>query len=966
MKRSRLRRNRKLESDCGGDDLSATTPSDSEQGDATYETDSTELEDAPSSPKRLRLDENLVLEPEIFYDAGELYDDPLDEGGVDLSEIPEDFDKAPGTIERRERIESRWKRYCASQVRKRPNDPKWRKVEEALRQASNNDMYRFLRWCLQLERGEDGRHIKGINKASTLETDWKNLRCYYQKLTKIVINDEDGSEIRRGMKYLVQEFGLDTQPGRKTPVYIEDIGPFNETILSTQEKKFHLGFQRIQVCLFNSLGIFTVHRKSALLSLQFKDLQISLQKDPRGGPPVPMIELTPEGTKKFLGLTKLTTFALPEIVYGPSLVICPHTLLFGILFHARAFRNQGLTSKAQLRKLFISKGCEQLLVPLDPKKSGWYVFCKTELVKGVPTIQRTTQMSKSVIATLLVTFGEIRGWKGAFHAHQFRYGSGKVINESGWVSKEQHMLIMKHASPRTFLNHYHPLQLDTDMIRVICGLDPDVELMRAVTRQSRWRDTRRPRYLTDQQRAQVEDHPELEDARRNLSKIRAQYEETQQSGLLLRLQQREKEVRNTRKRLHRSLRHQIRERFDEEQAFLDIEAQLSGTVVKEDSEDKSSLEDTMHPLQLHLVQSLLSYPVSNSLEGEWHRRDTGTAAVVQYCDVLEGGPLRGRPKQKAPRSAPLAGRTAQPQGLHQTKNDFDSCVVPVSIHGKPLRATKEYLETAKQPEACFQCFANEGLPDDVRFRMFHDAGCVTRHFDTTHLDEKPLECNWCEVALLHKMAFQRHAIDAHGQNVIMKHADSRTFLNHYLPRHVDTDMQNVMNGHESKKSLMRAITRRSRWIDTRRPRHLTAEQRTSIREHPYELMRLRHDKLAREKLNTFGRLERALRQKVRREFDRRQAKIDIERQLSGAAIDDEEVKDVLRTNSGMPAPSDEPGEEPTVVEVRTAKTTSSVSPEMSQEELLLEKAAKYIRKAKKPRRCFQRYGDTQLPVHRRP
>lgn len=107
------------------------------------------------------------------------------------------------------------------------------------------------------------------------------------------------------MKYLVQEHGLDTQPGKKTPVYIEDIGPFNETILSTQEKKFYLGFQRIQVCLFNSLALFTVHRRNALLSMQFKDLQISLQKDPRGGPPIPMIELTPEGTKKFLGLTKL-------------------------------------------------------------------------------------------------------------------------------------------------------------------------------------------------------------------------------------------------------------------------------------------------------------------------------------------------------------------------------------------------------------------------------------------------------------------------------------------------------------------------------------------------------------------------------------------------------------------------------------------------------------------------------------
>jgi hypothetical protein len=110
MKRSRRQRTRKLESDSGGNDIIAATSSDSERGDATYETDLTELEDVPSPRKRLRPDENLALEPEVSYDAGELYEDPLDEGGVDLSEIPEDFDKAPGTIERRERIESRWKR----------------------------------------------------------------------------------------------------------------------------------------------------------------------------------------------------------------------------------------------------------------------------------------------------------------------------------------------------------------------------------------------------------------------------------------------------------------------------------------------------------------------------------------------------------------------------------------------------------------------------------------------------------------------------------------------------------------------------------------------------------------------------------------------------------------------------------------------------------------------------------------
>ena len=42
------------------------------------------------------------------------------------------------------------------------------------------------------------------------------------------------------------------------------------------------------------------------------------------------------------------------------------------------------------------------------------------------------------------------------------------------------MLIMKHSHRRIFLNHYHPRDDDINMERTICGLDPDVELMRTV------------------------------------------------------------------------------------------------------------------------------------------------------------------------------------------------------------------------------------------------------------------------------------------------------------------------------------------------------------------------------------------------------------------------------------------------------------------------------------------------------
>ncbi|KAJ5355561.1 uncharacterized protein N7496_012773 [Penicillium cataractarum] len=118
MKRSRLRRNRKPGSASGEDDITATTTSDSDhQGDTTYETDLTEPDDASSSRKRLRSDEDCsTLELGLFNDLGEFYDDPLDNDRVNLSEIPKDFDKAPGTLKRRDQIKGRWKRLVIIEI----------------------------------------------------------------------------------------------------------------------------------------------------------------------------------------------------------------------------------------------------------------------------------------------------------------------------------------------------------------------------------------------------------------------------------------------------------------------------------------------------------------------------------------------------------------------------------------------------------------------------------------------------------------------------------------------------------------------------------------------------------------------------------------------------------------------------------------------------------------------------------
>ena len=81
---------------------------------------------------------------------------------------------------------------------------------------------------------------------------------------------------KQGMRYLINKHSLDKQPRENVPVYIEDMVPFNETILQTREKWFYLGFQQIILCLYNTIGLFTINRKHTILNIQFKHLQLTL------------------------------------------------------------------------------------------------------------------------------------------------------------------------------------------------------------------------------------------------------------------------------------------------------------------------------------------------------------------------------------------------------------------------------------------------------------------------------------------------------------------------------------------------------------------------------------------------------------------------------------------------------------------------------------------------------------------
>ncbi|KAH1515597.1 hypothetical protein KXX29_009720 [Aspergillus fumigatus] len=668
------------------------------------------------------------------------YEDPADDTDEDLSKVPEDYGRSNNTRKLNLRLKDRWARYCRTKAIEPSADPKWEDAEDALRQASPNDMHRFLNWCLKLEYNSDGRRLKGYKKASALQADWKYFRLYYTKVTKQEMSKEMGDAVRTGMRHLIDKRGLDKQPRANTPVYIEDMVPFNETILQTREKRFHLGFQRIILCLYNTIGLFTVNRKQAMLHLQFKHLQITLQRDPHGGPPVPMIEIEPQFVKSVLGMFNVNTFALPEIVYGVSLVFSPHVLLFSILFYAKAFAAPHMNSMEDLRRLLVEDGRQEMPLPLKSEMDNYHVFPKVDVIDGEPCILWETQMNGSTLDGQLRSFSEIHGFLNAFFSHQFRYGGGALLDQSGFVSEAQRNVIMAHASSRTFIKHYRPRR-HAGLQEVMCGVNPDEEFSRAITRMSRWIDRRRPRYLTDAEKASVEKDPELQSAIRWQVELEDRCARSDDPTLRALLKEQERNVDNTRRRLREKLRKEIRQGFSRKQAVIDIERQLTGGAVNDEpAREVLRKEFAMPPEQILVVETFFTWPTSDSLEDEWMRRNKAVMAGIQYCGFREGGPLRGRPKRPA---SDDREPTPDPPAKKQKTKERPT----VSAWEKKLGAVKQKV-AAEKPSACFQCL-----------KEYSDVYGVKRHFKTSHLKDR--KCNFCDLSLQHEMHLRLHAQEVH-------------------------------------------------------------------------------------------------------------------------------------------------------------------------------------------------------------
>ncbi|KAH1586087.1 hypothetical protein KXV52_000563 [Aspergillus fumigatus] len=248
-------------------------------------------------------------------------------------------------------------------------------------------------------------------------------------------------------------------PGRrpKATMYIEDVAEFARVLLSTTEMTFQCGWLQIQLLLFCQLAAITGSRPGALLDLRYRNLLLTLVRDPDGGRPRLFIYLTPEFTKTFLGEKEQNTFPIPEIVFDPTLVLSPHVFLLGMLFRIKAF------------KTFSKDGLVDEI--LDQ-----FVFCQA--VREVDGIQITLeeQLMEGALRYRMKRGGKITGFEQVTKPYCLCYGAAKAFNDSSDVTNELQNVMLQHASINTFVKHYS-VGIHIDAQAIVRGLPAQKQLI---------------------------------------------------------------------------------------------------------------------------------------------------------------------------------------------------------------------------------------------------------------------------------------------------------------------------------------------------------------------------------------------------------------------------------------------------------------------------------------------------------
>ncbi|KAI1664624.1 DUF3435 domain containing protein [Pyrenophora tritici-repentis] len=166
-------------------------------------------------------------------------------------------------------------------------------------------LYTFFDWLLSQHQGKGGRKRRGTKLASSLGTYWKVFRLVYERATGVKLDGKMNRSMHKVLRKLAKKHDLKKIGRDKACMYVEDLARVLQTNLATTEKRYPHGRYRIQAQLYLQLGGFTANRPPALLGLCYRHIQVTLLRDPKGGPYRVLLEFTFKFTKEFLGIKDL-------------------------------------------------------------------------------------------------------------------------------------------------------------------------------------------------------------------------------------------------------------------------------------------------------------------------------------------------------------------------------------------------------------------------------------------------------------------------------------------------------------------------------------------------------------------------------------------------------------------------------------------------------------------------------------
>ncbi|VTT72992.1 unnamed protein product [Fusarium fujikuroi] len=660
------------------------------------------------------------------------------------------------TLKQLDGIERRWNAYC-NFTNRNPRD--------CLHNLDYQKTKGFFTWICIQKTGVGGRRLRGLKSASSLKQYWKFFREVFWRETKKRVDDVLKRKMSNFLYKLTQKHGLTAQRRENRCMTIENLEKQAKTTISTTKKRFRIGEHRIYALLFLLLIAPSGSRPQALLLLRYGDLELSLARDPEGGPHRILIRFKLCFTKTFLGEKEIlrysNTLTLPETIFDSSLLLSPHTLLLGLIFRHKAFEAPTLTSPEHLSKLDIHPDEDELPLPLKKCMDETFVFRDTDktAVKGF-ILSSNKQITYGMISKWTKDIGVFAGFMFTVILYTLRYNSANEFDNSPNISDGLRNLLLQHANSNTFRKHYLGRVVSVDTMAVVRRTKQQNALMRQACSIGYSASTRRPTHLTAEQSAAVDGDPEIQKLvhqRQELRKVAKGSPKAREK-----IESITKALQSLRVKLRRELKQQYRQGWSRKQAVVDIERQLAGQTFEESpspSDESSYSAQEQHPAQKRLFEALTA-PVADTLEGEHQRRNNAVLAVMAYCPVQESPVPRTRnqamvTKNRSPLRLNTAGKEPQPM------NDIGTAIASVFVTNRDERSRR-----------CFLCIgtATTLQPSDPAIERlinpFYSPGDLSKHFKRRHLSNlqpnERLHCRLCDETLDHKMHLQNHAETVHG------------------------------------------------------------------------------------------------------------------------------------------------------------------------------------------------------------